>query len=234
MKFYCAGWEFFKLGSDISHPCVIFAAQTCTDMENEVILSALCVAENQDVGCIKISSPDEKLKWWKLDCVGMGAFFTLAEAKAALMGTTSPKDVFAYEISEECDLVLIHGDVYRADKSLYGSLDFLCSFASDEVALGILRFIEGWYLVPVKVVGPATKNALRKVYEKGIFDIGFPSFEDFYEWYEPLAAYELEMIVKPLVDIETFEGKVECDLVPVRYLFSMGMMERKGSIYNKV
>lgn len=34
------------------------------------------------------------------------------------------------------------------------------------------------------------------------------------------------MIVKPLVDIETFEGKVLCDLVPVRYLFPMDVVEQ--------
>lgn len=106
----------------------------------------------------------------------------------------------------------------------------MCSFASGDAALGILRFIEGWYLVPVKIVEPATKDALRMVYERGIFDIGSSSFEEFYERYEPMAAYEPEMIVKPLVDIETFEGKIVCDVVPFRYLFPMGILERMSTI----
>ena len=41
-----------------------------------------------------------------------------------------------------------------------------------------------------------------------------------------VAHYAPDMIVKPLVDIETFEGKVLCDLVPVRYLFPMDVVEQ--------
>lgn len=199
-------------------------------MENDIILSAICIADKPESESIKISSSDEKLKWWKLDYVGIGSFLTLAEAKAALMEVTCRKDVLAYEISEECDLALISGDVYLGDKSLYASLASKCSFASGDTALGILRFIEGWYFVPVKIVALATKDALEKVYERGLLDIGFSSFDDFYERYELMAAYEPEMIVKPLVDIETFEGKIECDVVPFRYLFMMGMMEQMGTI----
>lgn len=136
-------------------------------MENDIILNAICIADKPEPESIKISSSDEKLKWWKLDYVGIGSFLTLTEAKATLMGATGPKDVLAYEISEECDLALIQGDVYLGDKSLYASIASKCSFASGDTALGILRFIEGWYLVPVKIVGLATEDALRKVYERG-------------------------------------------------------------------
>lgn len=199
------------------------------DMKNEnkgdIMLSAICVDNQQDEESIMISSHNEKLRWWKLENIGMDTFQKPSDAMDALGNVECTRPVLAYEISIECDLTLVQGDVYLSDKSFYASLDTKCPFASDEAALGILRFIEGWYLLPVKIVGPATKEALQKVYDEGILDIGCSCFEEFYERYAPLADYELDIIVKPLVDIETFEGKVECDLVPVRYLFPMEMME---------
>ena len=39
-------------------------------MENDIILSAICIADKPESESIKISSSDEKLKWWKLDYVG--------------------------------------------------------------------------------------------------------------------------------------------------------------------
>lgn len=92
--------------------------------------------------------------------------------------------------------------------------------------MAIMRLPFSWYLVPVKVMEPATRETLRKVYDEGLFDIGCSSFDEFYGQYESFAYYEPEMIVKPLVDIETFEGKVLCDLVPVRYLFPMDVVEQ--------
>ena len=134
--------------------------------------------------------------------------------------------MLAFEIWEECDFTLILGDVYRRDKTLYANLDSECTFASEEVAMAIMRLPFSWYLVHVKVMGPATKEALKKVHDEGLLDVGYNSFDEFYEHYEPISHYEPDMIVKPLIDIETFEGKVLCDLVPVRYLFPMDVVEQ--------
>ena len=95
-----------------------------------------------------------------------------------------------------------------------------------EQVLAIMRLPSSWYLIPVKVMELATKEALKNVYDEGLLDIGISDFDEFYELYEPVAHYAPDMIVKPLVDIETFEGKVLCDLVPARYLFPMDVVEQ--------
>ena len=94
------------------------------------------------------------------------------------------------------------------------------------MVLAIMRLPFSWYLIPVKVMELATKEALKNVYDEGLLDIGISNFGEFYELYEPVAHYAPDMIVKPLVNIETFEGKVLCDLVPARYLFPMDVMEQ--------
>ena len=195
--------------------------------EGDTILSAVCISENQESGDeVKISSMDENLKCWKLDYKDISSFCNSEQARDALEYVRAGKNVLAFEIWEECDFALILGEVYRRDKTFYANLDSKCAFASGETALAVMRLPFSWYLVPVQVMEPATKEALKKVYDEGLLDTGTSNFDEFYEQYEPIAYYELNMIVKPLVDIETFEGKVLCDLVPARYLFSMDIVEQ--------
>ena len=169
---------------------------------------------------------DEKFKCWKLDYKEISSFYDCEDAKEALKYVRADKNVLAFEIWEECDFTLTLGEVYRRDKTFYANLDSKCHFASKEVAMAMMRLPFSWYLVPVKVMEPATKEALKKVYDEGLLDIGVSDFDEFYEQYEPYAYYEPDMIVKPLVDIETFEGKVQCELVSARYLFPMDVMEQ--------
>ncbi len=194
--------------------------------EGDTILSAISIAENQELDDVKISSVDENLKWWKLDYKDISSFCYTEQAREALKYVRANKNVLAFEIWVECDFTLIIGDVYRRDKTFYANLDSECTFVSEETALAIMKLPFSWYLVPVKVMGPATKEALKKVHDEGLLDVGYNSFDEFYEHYEPISYYEPDMIVKPLVDIETFEGKVLCDLVPARYLFPMDVMEQ--------
>ena len=194
--------------------------------KGDTILSAISIAENQDFDDVKVSSVDEKFKCWKLDYKEISSFYDCEDAKEALKYVRADKNVLAFEIWEECDFTLTLGEVYRRDKTFYASLDSKCHFASKEVAMAIMKLPFSWYLVPVMVMEPATKEALKKVYDEGLLDIGVSDFDEFYEQYEPYAYYEPDMIVKPLVDIETFEGKVQCELVSARYLFPMDVMEQ--------
>lgn len=194
--------------------------------EGDIVLSAISIAENQELDDVKISSVDENLKCWKLDYKDIGSFCYTEQAREALKYVRANKNVLAFEIWEECDFTLIIGDVYRRDKTFYANLDSECTFASEEMALAIMKLPFSWYLVPVKVMGPATKEALKKVHDEGLLDVGYNSFDEFYEQYEPYVDYEPNMIVKPLVDIETFEGRVLCELVPARYLFPLDLVEQ--------
>lgn len=194
--------------------------------KGDTILSAISIAENQDFDDVKVSSVDEKFKCWKLDYKEISSFYDCEDAKEALKYVRADKNVLAFEIWEECDFTLTLGEVYRRDKTFYANLDSKCHFASKEVAMAMMRLPFSWYLVPVMVMEPATKEALKKVYDEGLLDIGVSDFDEFYEQYEPYAYYEPDMIVKPLVDIETFEGKVQCELVSARYLFPMDVMEQ--------
>jgi hypothetical protein len=195
--------------------------------EGDTFLSAICLSENQDSDDdVKISSADKKLKWWKLDYKQISSFDDSKLARETLKLVRADKNVLAFEIWSECDFALILGEVYRRDKTFYANLDSKCTFASGEQVLAIMRLPSSWYLIPVKVMELATKEALKNVYDEGLLDIGISDFDEFYELYEPVAHYAPDMIVKPLVDIETFEGKVLCDLVPARYLFPMDVMEQ--------
>ena len=195
--------------------------------EGDTFLSAICLSENQDSDDdVKISSADKKLEWWKLDYKQISSFDDSNLARETLKLVRADKNMLGFEIWSECDFALILGEVYRRDKTFYANLDSKCTFASGEMVLAIMRLPSSWYLIPVKVMELATKEALKNVYDEGLLDIGISDFDEFYELYEPVAHYAPDMIVKPLVDIETFEGKVLCDLVPARYLFPMDVMEQ--------
>lgn len=195
--------------------------------EGDTFLSAICLSEDQDPDDdVKISSVDGKLKWWKLDYKQISSFDDSNLARETLKLVRADKNVLAFEIWSECDFALILGEVYRRDKTFYANLDSKCTFASGEMVLAIMRLPFSWYLIPVKVMELATKEALKNVYDEGLLDIGISNFGEFYELYEPVAHYAPDMIVKPLVNIETFEGKVLCDLVPARYLFPMDVVEQ--------
>lgn len=194
---------------------------------DETILSTFCIADNQDSENTKISSSEENLNWWKLDYHDIGKFTDSKEAKKALQYIIPNKEVLAYEIWEESDWGLTLCDVYKYDKTFYSELKTNSPFASGEIVLGIVRLPDSWYAIPVKIVGLATKEALRKVWDKGIFRAeACNSFYEFYQYYEPTASTAPDMIVIPLVDIETYEGKDECELIPARYLFPMEEMDR--------
>ena len=195
--------------------------------EGDTFLSAICLSEDQDPDDdVKISSVDGKLKWWKLDYKQISSFDDSNLARETLKLVRADKNVLAFEIWSECDFALILGEVYRRDKTFYANLDSKCTFASGEMVLAIMRLPFSWYLIPVKVMKLATKEALKNVYDEGLLDIGISNFGEFYELYEPVAHYAPDMIVKPLVNIETFEGKVLCDLVPARYLYPMDVVEQ--------
>ena len=208
----------------------VFSANPFGDIsvyeEGDTILSAVCISENQESGDeVKISSMDENLKCWKLDYKDISSFCNSEQARDALEYVRAGKNVLAFEIWEECDFALTFGEVYRRDKTYYANLDSKCAFASGETALAMIHLPFSWYLVPVKILEAATKEALKKVYDEGLLDVGLSDFDEFYEQYEPYAHYEPTMIVKPLVDIETFEGKILCELVPARYLLPMNVVE---------
>lgn len=146
--------------------------------EGDVVLSAISIAENQELDDVKISSVDENLKCWKLDYKDISSFRYTEQAREALKYVRANKNVLAFEIWEECDFTLIIGDVYRRDKTFYANLDSECTFASEEIALAIMKLPFAWYLVPVKVMGPATKEAMKKVHDEGLLDVGYNSFDD--------------------------------------------------------
>lgn len=116
-------------------------------------MSAICLSEDQELDDdVKISSVDEKLKWWKLDCKQISSFNDSNLARETLKLVRADKNVLAFEIWSECDFELILGEVYRRDKTFYANLDSKCTFASGEMVLAIMRLPFSWYLIPVKVI----------------------------------------------------------------------------------
>lgn len=224
-----------KLMGDSS--CSTLCEVYCTDLfgdipvheKGDTVLSAFCIADNQEPeNGIKISSNDKKLKWWKLDYLDIDRFIYTKDAEVALKWIETSKTVFAYEIWYECDFTLQESNIYRPDKTFYAGLETECPFAGGDKALAIMNLYGSWYVIPVKVVGPVTKKALRRIWDEGILKADFyDSFETYYDEYMQIfGRYESDFIVLPLINIETNFGKETCDLIAVCRLFPMQWMEQ--------